>query len=73
MVDFTKIEVGRLFSGSVVVHEGVQMELRYDMLTMLSQMPELSRDQLQAINKGFKRYSSITDKQLNKERNPWRN
>ncbi|MBW1822768.1 MAG: hypothetical protein JRI92_13685 [Deltaproteobacteria bacterium] len=38
MVDFTKIEVGKLFPGSVPVHEGVQMELWHDKLTMLIQM-----------------------------------
>ena len=59
MVDFTKIEVGKLFPGSVPVHEGVQMELWHDKLMMLIQKPGLSRDQLQAFNKGFNQYSYL--------------
>jgi hypothetical protein len=59
MIDFTKIEVGKLFPGSVPVHEGVQMELWHDKLMMLIQKPGLSRDQLQAFNKGFNQYSYL--------------
>ncbi len=55
--DVTKIEVDKIFPGPVPDQEGMQIELWHDKLTVLNQMPELSRDQLRAFNKGFKKYS----------------
>ncbi len=59
MDDFIKIEVDKIFPGPVPDHEGVQIELWYDKLTVLIQMTGLKRDQLRALNKGFKQYSYL--------------
>ena len=59
MDDFTKIEVDKIFPGSVPDQEGVQIELWHDKLIVLIQMPELNRDQLRAFNKGFEQYSYL--------------
>lgn len=54
-----KLEVGKLFPGPVPISEGVHMELWGDSLTVLIQMPGLTRDELRAFKKGFKRYSYL--------------
>ncbi len=59
MDDFIKIEVDKIFPGPVPDHEGVQIELWNDKLTVLIQMTGLKRDQLRALNKGFKQYSYL--------------
>ncbi len=59
MGDLIKFEVGKIFPGPVPAQEGAQMELRHDTLTVLIQMPGLSRGQLKAFHKGFKRYSYL--------------
>ena len=59
MGDLIKFEVGKIFPGPVPAQEGAQMELRHDTLTVLFQMPGLSRDQLKAFHKGFKQYSYL--------------
>jgi len=43
----------------VPAQEGAQMELRYDTLTVLIQIPGLSKDRLKAFHKGFKQYSYL--------------
>ena len=59
MDDFRKIEVNKIFPDPVPEQEGVQLDLWYDKLTVLIQMPELDRDQLRAFNKGFEQYSYL--------------
>ncbi len=59
MGDLIKFEVGKIFPGPVPAQEDVQMELRHDTLTVLIQMPGLSRDRLKAFHKGFKQYSYL--------------
>jgi hypothetical protein len=59
MDDLIKIEVDKIFPGPVPDHEGVQIELWHDQLTVLIQMPAFDRDQLRAFNKGFEQYSYL--------------
>ncbi len=59
MDNFIKIEVDKIFLGPVSAIEGAQIVLWQDMLTMLIQMPDLSRNQLGSFNKGFKQYSYL--------------
>jgi hypothetical protein len=54
-----KFETGKPFPGPVPVTEGNQMELWGDALTVLIQMPGLTRDELGAFKKGFKKYSYL--------------
>jgi hypothetical protein len=56
MKKLEKFGVGEPFPGPVPVTEGVQMELWGDSLTILIQMPGLTRDELRAFEKGFKKY-----------------
>jgi hypothetical protein len=59
MGDLIKFEVGKIFPGPVPAEKGAQMELRHDTLTVVIQMPGLSKDQLKAFHKGFKQYSYL--------------
>jgi len=59
MGDLIKFEVGKIFPGPVPTQKGAQMELHHETLTVLIQMPGLSRDQLKAFHKGFKQYSYL--------------
>jgi len=59
MGDLIKFEVGKIFPGPVPAQEGAQMELRHDTLTVLIQMPGLSKNQRRAFHKGFKQYSYL--------------
>ena len=54
-----KLETGKPFPGPVPAVEGVQMELWDNFLTVLIQLPGLTRDELRAFKKGFKKYSYL--------------
>jgi hypothetical protein len=54
-----KLETEKPFPGPVPAVEGVQMELWDNFLTVLIQLPGLTRDELRAFKKGFKKYSYL--------------
>jgi len=56
---YKKIEVGKPWPGSIPAQEGAHLELGADGLAILIQFPGLTRPELRAFKKLFKRYSYL--------------